>query len=315
MNEDKKLEKEDLNVEKALDNIFDEDTNKQNEEDLSKTSLNINSVNNEDFDYSKMQDEIVINTPDSENKEETSSDENIDIKEEDNGKALNFISNNFDDKTENTSLDEPFDEGNKSDLSDIVNANLDPANGENITSSYESYNTPVETESNTPKKNNKMLYLILGAIFVAILIVVLCVLSINCEKKTSCSYTVNDTNYKITDTYEIKYKKNKILYVNGKYAYEAKTKDFESQINIIRQEKIPVMVNSNAMKGFTYMLDEGNDNFSITSSLDFTSFDYNEISKIDQKANPISYFEIDSTLTYEKLKNILEKQGYTCKKA
>ena len=84
MNEDKKLEKEDLNVEKALDNIFDEDTNKQKEEDLSKTSLNINSVNNEDFDYSKIQDEIVINTPDSENKEETSSDENIDIKEEDN---------------------------------------------------------------------------------------------------------------------------------------------------------------------------------------------------------------------------------------
>ena len=315
MNEDKKLEKEDLNVEKALDNIFDEDTNKQKEEDLSKTSLNINSVNNEDFDYSKIQDEIVINTPDSEKAEKTSSDENIDIKEEDNDKVLNFISNNFDDKTENTSLGESFDEENKADLSDIVNANLEPANGENITSSYESYNTPVETESNTPKKNNKILYLILGAIFVAILIVVLCVLSINCEKKTSCSYAVNDANYKITDTYEIKYKKNKILYVNGKYAYEAKTKNFESQINIIRQEKIPVMVNSNAMKGFTYMLDEGNDKFSITSSLDFTSFDYNEISKIDQKAKPISYFEIDSTLTYEKLKNILEKQGYTCKKA
>lgn len=314
MNEDKKLEQEDLNVEKALDNIFDEDTNKQKEEDLSKTSLNINAVNNEDFDYSKVQDEIVINTSDSENKEEKGSDDNFDIKE-DNDKVLNFISNNFDDKTENTFLDESFDEENKADLSDIANANLELASDEDITSGYESYNTPVETESSTPKKNNKMFYLILGAIFIAILIVVLCVLSINCEKKTSCSYAVNDTNYKISDTYEIKHKKNKILYVNGKYAYEAKTKDFESQINIIRQEKIPVMVNSNAMKGFTYMLDEGNDKFSITSSLDFTSFDYNEISKIDQKTKPISYFEIDSNLTYEKLKNTLEKQGYTCKKA
>lgn len=315
MNEDKKLEQEDLNIEKALDNIFDEDNNKQKEEDLSKTSLNINSVNNEDFDYSKVQDEIVINTPDNENKEEKGSDENINIKEEDNDKVLNFIPNNFDNEDKNTSLDESFDKENKDGLNDIVNANLEPASGEDITSSYESYNTPVETESDIPKKNNKMLYLILGAIFVAILIVVLCVLSINCEKKTSCSYAVNDTNYKISDTYEIKYKKNKILYVNGKYDYEAKTKDFENQINIIRQEKIPVMVNSNAMKGFTYILDEGNDKFSITSSLDFTSFDYNEISKIDQKTKPISYFEIDSTLTYEKLKNILEKQGYTCKKA
>ena len=314
MNEDKKLEQEDLNVEKALDNIFDEDTNKQKEEDLSKTSLNINSVNNEDFDYSKIQDEIVINTPDNENKEEKGSDENFDIKE-DNDKVLNFIPNNFDNEDKNTSLDESFDKENKDGLNDIVNANLEPASDEDITSSYESYNTLVETESDTPKKNNKMLYLILGAIFVAILIVILCVLSINCEKKTSCSYAVNDTNYKITDTYEIKYKKNKILYVNGKYVYEAKTKDFENQINIIRQEKIPVMVNSNAMKGFTYILDEGNDKISITSSLDFTSFDYNEISKIDQKTKPISYFEIDSTLTYEKLKNILEKQGYTCKKA
>lgn len=315
MNEDKKLEQEDLNVEKALDNIFDEDTNKQKEEDLSKTSLNINAVNNEDFDYSKIQDEIVINTPDNENKEEKGSDENFDIKEEDNDKVLNFMPNNFDNEDKNTSLDESFDKESKDGLNDIVNANLEPVSDEDITSSYESYNTPVETESNTPKKNNKMLYLILGAIFVAILIVVLCVLSINCEKKTSCSYAVNDTNYKISDTYEIKYKKNKILYVNGKYDYEAKTKDFENQINIIRQEKIPVMVNSNAMKGFTYILDEGNDKFSITSSLDFTSFDYNEISKIDQKTKPISYFEIDSNLTYEKLKNILEKQGYTCKKA
>lgn len=315
MNEDKKLEQEDLNVEKALDNIFDEDTDEQKEEDLSKTSLNINAVNNEDFDYSKVQDEIVVNTPDSENKEEVNSDNVSDTIEKDNDKVLNFISNNFDDKVENTSSDESFDKENKEVLNDIANVNLEPASDEDIVSSYESYNTPVETESNTPKKNNKMLYLILGAIFVAILIVILCVLSINCEKKTSCSYAVNDTNYKITDTYEIKYKKNKILYVNGKYVYEAKTKDFENQINIIRQEKIPVMVNSNAMKGFTYMLDEGSDKFSITSSLDFTSFDYNEISKINQKTKPISYFEIDSNLTYEKLKNTLEKQGYTCKKA
>ena len=128
-------------------------------------------------------------------------------------------------------------------------------------------------------------------------------------------YSVNDKNFVLSDTVKITYKKDKISYVNSNYSYAAITKDFKDQIDNIRQEKIPVIVNSNGMKGFTYILNEENDKFSITSSLDFTSFDYDEISKIDQKTKPISYFEIDSNLTYKKLKNILEKQGYTCKKS
>lgn len=294
MNEDKKTEQEDLNVEKAIDDIFDENTsdiNTKNEEELSKTSLNINSINNEDFDYSKVQDEIEINT----------------ANESNDNKVLNFINNNFDD--EDITKENITDDKNSTDLNDNLSIVEDANNSYNNIV----YNTPVETENDIPKKNKKTLYLILGAVVGLILIIILCILSINCEKKTSCSYKSDDSNYKITDEYKITYKKNRILYVNGIYEYTAKTKSYENQISLIRQEKIPAMVNSNAMKGFTYILDEGTNKFKITSSLDFTVFDYDEINKINQKTKPISYFEIDSKLTYKKFKSILEKQGYTCK--
>ena len=66
-----KLNQEDKNVEQAIDNIFDEKDNKKNEEELSKTSLNIN-INDDNFDYSKIQDEIQIDNFENDNSKESS---------------------------------------------------------------------------------------------------------------------------------------------------------------------------------------------------------------------------------------------------
>ena len=275
------MKDKDKNIEEAIDNIFGEDvltintdSDDSNDNDLSKTSLNIYNYENSDIDLSKLDDET---------KNQLENDH----------EALD----NYD-----TNDEKRLDEQNES--NNVMS--LDSSSGDDI---------EVEKQTDLNGKRKGILIILLCAILLVIVILTLFIYNLNCEKNVSCVYSVNDKNFVLSDTVKITYKKDKISYVNGNYSYAAITKDFKDQIDNIRQEKIPVIVNSNGMKGFTYILNEENDKFSITSSLDFTSFDYDEISKIDQKTKPISYFEIDSNLTYKKLKNILEKQGYTCKKS
>ena len=275
------MKDKDKNIEEAIDNIFGEDvltintdSDDSNDNDLSKTSLNIYNYENSDIDLSKLDDET---------KNQLENDH----------EALD----NYD-----TNDEKRLDEQNES--NNVMS--LDSSSDDDI---------EVEKQTDLNGKRKGILIILLCAILLVIVILTLFIYNLNCEKNVSCVYSVNDKNFVLSDTVKITYKKDKISYVNSNYSYAAITKDFKDQIDNIRQEKIPVIVNSNGMKGFTYILNEENDKFSITSSLDFTSFDYDEISKIDQKAKPISYFEIDSNLTYKKLKNILEKQGYTCKKS
>lgn len=275
------MKDKDKNIEEAIDNIFGEDvltintdSDDSNDNDLSKTSLNIYNYENSDIDLSKLDDET---------KNQLENDH----------EALD----NYD-----TNDEKSTDEQNES--NNVMS--LDSSSDDDI---------EVEKQTDLNGKRKGILIILLCAILLVIVILILFIYNLNCEKNVSCVYSVNDKNFVLSDTVKITYKKDKISYVNGNYSYAAITKDFKDQIDNIRQEKIPVIVNSNGMKGFTYILNEENDKFSITSSLDFTSFDYDEISKIDQKTKPISYFEIDSNLTYKKLKNILEKQGYTCKKS
>lgn len=275
------MKDKDKNIEEAIDNIFGEDvltintdSDDSNDNDLSKTSLNIYNYENSDIDLSKLDDET---------KNQLENDH----------EALD----NYD-----TNDEKRLDEQNES--NNVMS--LDSSSDDDI---------EVEKQTDLNGKRKGILIILLCAILLVIVILTLFIYNLNCEKNVSCVYSVNDKNFVLSDTVKITYKKDKISYVNGNYSYAAITKDFKDQIDNIRQEKIPVIVNSNGMKGFTYILNEENDKFSITSSLDFTSFDYDEISKIDQKTKPISYFEIDSNLTYKKLKNILEKQGYTCKKS
>lgn len=275
------MKDKDKNIEEAIDNIFGEDvltintdSDDSNDNDLSKTSLNIYNYENSDIDLSKLDDET---------KNQLENDH----------EALD----NYD-----TNDEKNADEQNES--NNVMG--LDSSSDDDI---------EVEKQTDLNGKRKGILIILLCAILLVIVILTLFIYNLNCEKNVSCVYSVNDKNFVLSDTVKITYKKDKISYVNSNYSYAAITKDFKDQIDNIRQEKIPVIVNSNGMKGFTYILNEENDKFSITSSLDFTSFDYDEISKIDQKTKPISYFEIDSNLTYKKLKNILEKQGYTCKKS
>lgn len=275
------MKDKDKNIEEAIDNIFGEDvltintdSDDSNDNDLSKTSLNIYNYENSDIDLSKLDDET---------KNQLENDH----------EALD----NYD-----TNDEKRLDEQNES--NNVMS--LDSSSDDDI---------EVEKQTDLNGKRKGILIILLCAILLVIVILTLFIYNLNCEKNVSCVYSVNDKNFVLSDTVKITYKKDKISYVNSNYSYAAITKDFKDQIDNIRQEKIPVIVNSNGMKGFTYILNEENDKFSITSSLDFTAFDYDEISKIDQKAKPISYFEIDSNLTYKKLKNILEKQGYTCKKS
>lgn len=275
------MKDKDKNIEEAIDNIFGEDvltintdSDDSNDNDLSKTSLNIYNYENSDIDLSKLDDET---------KNQLENDH----------EALD----NYD-----TNDEKRLDEQNES--NNVMS--LDSSSDDDI---------EVEKQTDLNGKRKGILIILLCAILLVIVILTLFIYNLNCEKNVSCVYSVNDKNFVLSDTVKITYKKDKISYVNSNYSYAAITKDFKDQIDNIRQEKIPVIVNSNGMKGFTYILNEENDKFSITSSLDFTSFDYDEISKIDQKTKPISYFEIDSNLTYKKLKNILEKQGYTCKKS
>lgn len=275
------MKDKDKNIEEAIDNIFGEDvltintdSDDSNDNDLSKTSLNIYNYENSDIDLSKLDDET---------KNQLENDH----------EALD----NYD-----TNDEKSTDEQNES--NNVMS--LDSSSDDDI---------EVEKQTDLNGKRKGILIILLCAILLVIVILTLFIYNLNCEKNVSCVYSVNDKNFVLSDTVKITYKKDKISYVNSNYSYAAITKDFKDQIDNIRQEKIPVIVNSNGMKGFTYILNEENDKFSITSSLDFTSFDYDEISKIDQKTKPISYFEIDSNLTYKKLKNILEKQGYTCKKS
>ena len=167
-------------------------------------------------------------------------------------------------------------------------------------------------------KNNKLdikkiiIYFIIGFIIGITLIYVIVNYVVGKEKVVNCSYTAEDVGYKVTDEYKITYKNNEILYVESTYNYEAKTDEYKNQIEYIKDEKLPVIINSNGMSGFTYVYETSDDYFKVMGYLDFTLFNYDKINKIDQNITPISYFKIDSDNNFNSFKESLEKQGYNC---
>lgn len=181
--------------------------------------------------------------------------------------------------------------------------------------------TSLENENNiqeaTEKYNNIsykkiVLYFLIGFMLGFILIYIIVNFVLNKEKTINCSYSANDVGYKITDEYKIKYKNNTILKVDGSYIYTAKTEEYKSQIEYIKNEKIPVIINSNGMKGFTYLYEVSDSYFKVNSYLDYDLFEFDNINRIDQKNMPISYFKITSDKSVKKLKNELINKGYTC---
>lgn len=138
---------------------------------------------------------------------------------------------------------------------------------------------------------------------------------LNKERVVVCSFEAEDIGYKMTDEYKITYKRNDIIYVDETYKYKAKEEEYKKQLELIKKEKVPVIINSNGMPGFTYVYDISDNNFKISSYLDFKKFEFDKIKKINQDVSPISYFKIDSKLNYKTLKKNMEKQGYVCTKS
>ena len=208
------------------------------------------------------------------------------------------IENTNDDNLTNTSLNIPSISS-----SDIV-APVSLDNENNIKDK--------EDENGNISQKKIILYFLIGFILGFILIYIIVNFIINKEKVINCSYSASDTGYKVTDEYKIKYKNNTILKVEGSYTYTAKNEEYKSQIEYIKKEKIPVIINSNGMKGFTYLYEVSDSHFKVNSYLDYDLFDLDNINKINQDNVPISYFKITNDKSVKKLKSELVSKGYTC---
>ena len=163
-------------------------------------------------------------------------------------------------------------------------------------------------------KKNKSKFIIIILIIILLLSVsgILIYNSLFREKVANCFFEAEDSGFKITDEYKIVYKGSSIIYLDGIYTYTAKTEEFKSQIEYIKDEKIPVIVNSNGMSGFTYIYELGDDFFKVSSYLEFEKFKFQDIKKINQDIKPISYIKITEDLSYKDVKKKLEKEGYKC---
>lgn len=161
------------------------------------------------------------------------------------------------------------------------------------------------------KLNTKFVFLSVIALAFIIFIAVI-LYNTNKESKVSCSYDASDVGYKTHDEYLVSHRSNNITYIHGTYTYTAKTDEFKNQINIIKEEKIPVIVNSNGMEGFTHTYEISDNQISVFSYYDFTKIDFKKVDKNDDKITPISYVNFKSTTTYDKLIQNLKKSGYKC---
>lgn len=169
-----------------------------------------------------------------------------------------------------------------------------------------------KTEIIKKGNNKKIIFIILSLIVIIVLAFILIYFVFGIKRTITCSSSIKDVGYKYSDVYKITYKKDKIIYVESNYEYIALNKEYEKQIEYIRKEKIPVIINSNGMPGFTYLYESSDNSFKVNGYLDFELFKMKEIDKIDQELMPISYFKINSEMKYKKFRKDLEKQGFTC---
>lgn len=172
-------------------------------------------------------------------------------------------------------------------------------------------------EVNEKSKNifyNKriIIYFVIGFIIGLALIYVIVSYLNGKERVINCSYQAEDAGYRVTDEYKITYVNDDVTYVEGVYNYTAKTDEYKQEVAYVKEEKLPVIINSNGMKGFTYIYETNDTFFKVSSYLDFTLFNYDEIGKINQEVTPISYFDINSKMSVNDLRTLFEDQGYVC---
>lgn len=174
------------------------------------------------------------------------------------------------------------------------------------------YNQEIEKKKSRLDNKKIILYFIIGFVLGLILIFILVNYVFGITKVVNCSSSAEDVGYKFTDEYKITYKKNTITYLESVYTYTALNDEYKGQIEYVKEEKLPVVVNSNGMPGFTYLYETSDEYFKVSGYLDFTLIDFDKVDKMDQDLMPISYVKINSKTNYKTLKKDLEKQGYKC---
>ena len=271
----------------ALNDIFGDDflefeTNDKSEDDNKDLGFNINTNDIE----SNNDKNIVFEDYDISDKDINSND----IKNDEVAYETNSINNEENVDINNTTYN------NSKDLIDI-----------------KSNDTMIEVSNNSNKKSKKyIMYIIIAMVFIVLIVLSIIKLNTSFEKKEYCYYETKDEGYSLTDEYTISYKGNKLLYIEGTYVYNALNDEYKSQIEYIKDEKLPVIVNSNGMSGFTHIYEIGEDTLKISSYYDILSIDFSLVNKNDNKSNPISYVNLKSNTTYKDLKEDLEKNGYKC---
>lgn len=180
-------------------------------------------------------------------------------------------------------------------------------------SDEEAVSSQTISESKNDHRNKRIFIYFVIVFIIGLVLIYLIINYLNGKERViNCSYSAEDTGYKVTDEYKITYKNSKIIYVEQVYDYTAKTDEYKEQVGYVKDEKLPVIINSNGMDGFTYTYETNDSFFKVMGYLDFTLFDYDKINKIDQNVTPISYFKINSKMTLDDLKASLEDQGYVC---
>ncbi len=281
------MEEKDDDIKRAIDDIFGDDVI---EIDTSNDDLNKN-FNDED-EFSNVAKTSMENINSLSNTNDNDSNESI---------------NNLNDINPNN-------------LNDSVNT-LDGMNADEVNNDFDEEEYLKEDFVSKEKKQSKpfdiktLIYFTLGFLVLIIVIYAAINYANKREKIIKCSYEAEDVGYKVTDWYKIKYKNNDILYVEGEYNYIAKTNEYKGQIPYIKNEKIPVIINSNGMKGFTYVYETNESLFKVLTYLDYELFDYDRISNIDQSVFPISYFKINTNRSLSDLIKDLERKDYVCTKS
>lgn len=172
----------------------------------------------------------------------------------------------------------------------------------------------VDDDTSSNEVNKKGLIYILVFIFVLVVITAIILYITNSEKIITCTYNANDKGYKIIDEYVLVHKSNNLTYIQGEYIYEALNDEYKEQLSFVKEDKMPVIINSNGMPGFTHVYEAGDSYIKVYSYYDMTEIDFKKVDKINQKTTPVSYLKLKSTTTYKNLKTKLEKDGYVCKK-
>lgn len=170
----------------------------------------------------------------------------------------------------------------------------------------------IEQEKEPVSNRKIIIYLLIGFV-IGLLILFFLIEKQEINKSiVTCSYLSEDSSYKETIEYKITKKENEITYVEGSYSYLAKTDEYKSKIESVKEEKIPIIINSNGMKGFTYVYEVSDKLFKMNSYLNYEEFDLDVIKKIDQEKVPISPFKVDLEKKYDELQKTLKKDGFIC---